>query len=825
MRTGCGRQTGSAHHGRGLLWLALALLIVLPIAGGAAFSAPFVLEAYSTDLPQVGDLSSQFAFRTTQILDRNGKLLYEVNDQNGGRRLPVDIGNISRDLINGTIATEDKDFYTNPGVDFVGIGRAVVQNITQGRVTQGGSTITQQLAKNILIDKTQKADRTYRRKLVETVLALRISQRYSKDEILEMYLNEAYYGHQAYGVEAAAQTYFGKHAKDLDLAEASLIAGLPQAPSEYDPLLHLDAARERQSIVLQRMVEENYVSVDQAARAKSEKLSFKKQQNQTFEAPHFVVWVRQLLEQQYGPDAVYRQGLKVTTTLDLDLNKLAETSIKTHMDSLKQQEATNASLVALDPKTGEILAMVGSVDFFDEKISGEVNVATSPRQPGSTIKPIEYAAAFMKGWGPQTIITDEATDFPKPAGGPPYRPHNFDGKFDGAMTVRYALANSKNIPAVKTLMYVGIPDFVRTASQLGLQIEQPDTYGLSLALGAAPVPLVNMVGAYTAFDDYGTYHAPAPFLKVEDWEGNVLYDSRQAAGTRVFGEEQAYMITSILSDNLARTPLQGPDSPLKLSRPAAAKTGSTDDYKDSWTIGYTPDLVAGVWVGNTDNSAMKEVVGSLGAGRIWHDFMESALKGKPAKEFTPPASIKEYRICKDTGKPATPDCNVVITEVWPTTYTPAQYADIPGLPKTPGGGRVLGLTLSPQGGLPVPPTPTPAPATATATPGTPTPGTPEAVPTHEIPTPWPTPQPQQLTPVSVQSPVPTRGAPATGATATPKPVGPTPKPASTAATPVPSRPATQPTPAPTKAPASTPVPASSTGPATPQPSPTTRPAG
>jgi membrane peptidoglycan carboxypeptidase len=441
----------------------------------------------------------------------------------------------------------------------------------------------------------------------------------------------------------------------------------------------------------------------------------------------------------------------------------------------------------MDPKTGEILAMVGSRDYFDEEISGQVNVATSPRQPGSTIKPITYAAAFSKGWGPQTIILDDQTEFPPTSPGPPWRPQNFDRSFDGPMTIRHALATSKNIPAVKTLMYVGVQEFLELAGRVGLRMENPEQYGLTLALGAAPVSLLDMVGAYTVLDNYGLYNPPMAILKVEDWDGNVLEEFAPAAGQMVLGEEQAYMITSILSDNWARTPLYGPDSPLRLGRPAAAKTGSTDDYRDSWIVGYTPSLVAGVWVGNTDNTPMVEVSGSHGAGRIWNSFMEAAHEGTPPQDFLAPPGVQEYQLCLSTGGPVTPECDVVLTEAWPRSYEPARFADIPGLPSfgeqqlASMGGRVLGLTVSREGrslrGGSAPVQAAPELPEATATPGAeqpepaPAPG-PTAEPQHPDPTPVPAAPPAEPEPAATAPPG--QGAPPPGQGSTPPGQGGTP---------------------------------------------------
>jgi 1A family penicillin-binding protein len=679
-------------------------LLLAAVLGAAALVVVFVTVAsafadLTTDLPPPSQLTNRLSFKTTQILDRNGKLLYEIYDKDGGRRTPVHVGDVSQHLIDATLATEDKDFYTNVGFDPIGMARAFWQDATEGALSQGASTITQQLAKNVLLSQDERNVKSYTRKIREAVLAVKISERYSKDEILEMYLNEVYYGHLSYGIEAAAETYFGKHATDLNLEEASLLAGLPQAPTDYDPFTNMQAAKDRQAHVLDRMVTESYITRDEADRVKAASPDLVSQNDTSIQAPHFVFYIRQLLEQQYGASLVYQGGLKVTTTLDLDWNKKAENAIRAHLETLKTQDANNAALVAIDPKNGEIMAMVGSKDFHDSSIDGQVNVATSRRQPGSTIKPIVYATAFSKGWSPETVIVDDKTDFPNPSGLGPYSPANYDGRFDGPMTVRNALANSKNIPAVKTLMFDGIPDFMNMAEAFGIHIANPERYGLSLALGGGEVRLLDMVSAYSVFDNNGVSISPTAILRIEDSDGSVFYSYEPPLGRQVVGAAQAYMITSILSDNTAREPLQGLNSPLKLTRPAAAKTGSTDDYKDSWNIGYTPDLVAGVWVGNTDSKPMKEVTGSLGAARIWNKFMEDVHVGIPAHDFGPPPGITEYRSCRETGGPVTPDCPRPLVEVFPNNYSYIHDGEIPGLApqKFNTFGWAIGMTFSQTG--------------------------------------------------------------------------------------------------------------------------------
>ena len=711
--------------------MAVALLVLF----GAVYS---VYAENTTDLPSPDTLLNRLSFKTTQIFDRNGNLLYEVYDKNGGKRTPIHLGDMPPHLINATIATEDQDFYLNVGFDPKGIARAIWQNLSAGQIVSGASTITQQLAKNVLLDQEERTDQSYTRKLREMVLAFQISQRFSKDRILEMYLNEIYYGHLSYGIEAAAQTYFGRHASELTLAEAAMLAGLPQAPSRYDPLVDPLAAKDRQAHVLDRMVNQGYITREEAEQAKAEELHFRADRDVRIQAPHFVMYVRQLLEQKYGANLLYRGGLKVTTTLNLDWNRMAENSIRDHLQYLRKQNANNAALVSIDPKTGEILAMVGSKDYNDPNIDGQVNVALAKRQPGSTIKPLVYVTAFSKGWAPATIIVDERTYFPNAPGLPPYTPHNFDGKFDGAMTIRHALANSKNIPAVKALMYVGIPEFVKVADSMGVHFENPQVYGLSLGLGGGETRLLDMTGAYAALANNGVYLPPVAILRIEDSEGRVLEEYEPPEGRQVVSPVQAYMITSILSDNTAREPLQGPDSPLKLTRPAAAKTGSTDSYRDSWTIGYTPDLATGVWVGNTDNSPMKEVLGSMGAGRIWNQYMEDVHVGTPPADFVVPPGIKEYRLCKETGRPPAPTerCKRELIEVYPDGYDYVKFAMVEGLPTPIPVGTPMGQTVS-EKGISLQPTPTPRPGEPTPTPlptpaAAPTSGQAESTPTAGV---------------------------------------------------------------------------------------------
>jgi 1A family penicillin-binding protein len=615
------------------------LAICLMAAGYAAIAA---------DLPAPEALQGRSAsFMSTRIYDRNGNLLHEILDPGGGRRILVPYNEISPHLINATVATEDERFWQHPGVDPIAFIRAVYYNLSERRIVSGFSSIPQQLVRLVLLSPEERTQQTVSRKIREAVLASEVSRRYTKQEILEIYLNEINYGNLAYGIEAAAETYFGKSAGELDLAEAAFLAGLPQAPAYWDPYTNPEGAKRRQGVVLDLMVEAGYVSRSEAEAAKAKDMELQPPQLRV-EAPHFVTWVQQLLEEKYGADVLYRSGLRVTTTLDSRLQTIAQQEARAHLEQLQDRHATNAALVAIKPDTGEILAMLGSADFYDAEIDGQVNVALRLRQPGSSIKPVTYVTAFEKGWTPATLIWDVTTEF-QDALGRPYVPKNYDGEEHGPVLVREALARSLNIPAVKTLDFVGLPAMLDTAHRLGIEsLNRPD-YGLSLTLGGGDVTLLELTSAYATFANGGQRVPPVAILRIEDSSGQVIEEYRQPAGEQVISPQHAYLITDILSDNDARAPSFGANNVLKLSRPAAAKTGTTDDWRDAWTVGYTPDLVAGVWVGNADNTAMKNVAGSRGAGPIWHNFMESALEGQPARQFARPEGIEAFEICVDGG--------------------------------------------------------------------------------------------------------------------------------------------------------------------------------
>ncbi|MBI5305201.1 MAG: PBP1A family penicillin-binding protein [Chloroflexi bacterium] len=636
--------------------LTITAIVALVVAVALVVGAVSAYTYYARDLPPPEQLAARPIAQSTKLFDRNGELLYEIFDPNGARRTVVPSARIPLVLKQATIATEDKSFYTNPGVDWYGIARAAYYYIRYGRpVSGGGSTITQQLIKSALLTPEQ----TFERKIREAILALEVARKYSKEQILEWYLNTICYGNLACGIEAASDAYFGKRVQDLNLAEASLLAGLPQLPAVYDPCAHPDAALARQSDVLGLMVEQKYITPEQAASALAESRKtinsdvFDKRCDQGIgiKAPHFVVYVREELEKQYGPEVVYKGGLQVTTTIDLKLQRLAEEEARKQINALAGKNVTNASLIALDPKTGEILTMLGSVDFFDKKIDGQVNVAVRLRQPGSSIKPLTYLTAFQKGWTPATVIADVKTVFPIP-GQPDYVPENYDTREHGLVPIRTALASSFNIPAVKALQFITVTALIDTSRKFGMTtFRDPRNYGLSLTLGGGDVKLLELTGAYAVLANQGVRVPVTPFLKVTDPNGKVLFDlkANPPKGTQVADARHAYQITSILSDVSARAPGFGTSGALRLSRPVAVKTGTTNDWRDNWTIGFTPDFVVGVWVGNSNNTEMEHISGVTGAGPLWHNFMERALAGTPPKDFLVPPGMVKLEVCVESG--------------------------------------------------------------------------------------------------------------------------------------------------------------------------------
>ena len=577
----------------------------------------------------------------TQILDRNGETLYNVYVNQ--RRNPVLLSDVPLYLRQATISIEDKNFYKHKGFDIFGILRGFTRIFTRG-YAQGGSTLTQQLVKNVLLT----SDRTIVRKIKEFVLAIQIESKYTKDEILQMYLNEAPYGGTAWGVEAASEIYFGKKVKDLDLIESAIISGLPQSPSRYSPYSSTPKAYvERTKQVLRRMREDGYITADQEKNANGEVADvFFQPQGASLKAPHFVQYVQKILTDRYGEAAVEQGGLKVTTTLDINLQDKAQGIVSEEIAKVEKQHITNGAVVVINPATGEILAMVGSKNFNDPDYDGQVNVAMSLRQPGSSFKPFTYVTAFKKGYTPSTMIMDVLTTFPGGADNPDYNPVNYDGKYRGPIQLRFALGNSINIAAVKLLAMVGIKDVLEASYSMGITTLPPtqetlNRVGLSLTLGGGEVRLLDLTDAYAPFMNKGYKVEPLAILKVEDKDGKVLEEREPGLGKRVLSEEQAYLIANILSDNLARETIFGLNSLLNISgKQIAVKTGTTNDKRDNWTIGGNSQAVVGVWVGNNDNSQMLNVAsGVSGASPIWRRVLLEALTGKPNVSFDIPGSI------------------------------------------------------------------------------------------------------------------------------------------------------------------------------------------
>lgn len=610
----------------GVLLLFLASFIIFP------------LLAYN--LPSPDEVVRREGF-STKILDRNGNALYDIfADQ---KRTPVTLPDIPESLKEATIAIEDKNFYSHGGFDPLGMFRGLSRFFTRGRA-QGGSTLTQQLVKNVLLT----SERTLTRKIKEFVLAVQIERKYSKDDILRMYLNEAPYGGTAWGVGAAAETYFGKEVKDLNLVESAILAGFPQRPSVYSPYSSQpDAYIARTEQVLLRMREDGYITEDEEKTALEELRNIEFQDKGAgFKAPHFVQYVQTVLEERYGENIVEQGGLKVTTTLDLELQEKAQGIVSEEIEKVERINITNGAAVVLDPQTGEILAMVGSKDFAAPDYDGQVNVTLSKRQPGSAIKPITYATALKEGYTPSTLIMDVPTEFNAGAGQPPYKPANYDGNYRGPMQVRFALANSINVTAVKMLAMVGVEDMLETAYDLGITTLEPtrenmQRLGLSVTLGGGEVKLLELTNAYASFMNQGFAVEPVSILKVEDQKGKVLEENKPRKGKRVLSPEEAFLIADILSDNEARSAVFGLNSLLNVpGRTVAVKTGTTNDRRDNWAIGGNTQALVGVWVGNNDNSEMLQVAsGVSGASPIWRRIIVEALNGKPNIGFETPGGI------------------------------------------------------------------------------------------------------------------------------------------------------------------------------------------
>lgn len=604
----------------------LAILVITPIA---------------TYLYFVRDLSSKEKIINRNnagviLLDRNGTPFFTF--YNARTKTIVESDDIPESLKEAVIAVEDKDFYKHQGFSPTAVVRAVITNLEEQDIAIGGSTITQQLVKNALLT----PDRNFLRKYQELFLALELDRRYDKDDILEMYLNTVYFGENAFGIEAAASNYFGKEPSDLTLAESALLAAVLPAPSAYSPISgDPDIAFKRQEIVLSEMVRQGYITQDEKDEALLEEIAFNPSESDlNIAAPHFALMVKDELIEKYGEQRVAGSGFIVTTTLDLPFQEYAEDVVANQVARLVTSDATNGAAVVIDPQTGEIISLVGSHDWFDEE-NGKINMALRARQPGSSFKPIVYADGFdRKLITPATELHDEQTTFPGN-----YKPKNYDNRFRGDILARFALAQSLNIPAVEVMEDVGVESVLEFAERMGITtLKEEADYGLSLVLGAGEVPLTEMTSAYGVFASGGDLAKRTTIVKIQDKNGRDVFEQKPNI-RRVLGRGVSYQISSILSDNAARQPTFG--NSLTISRPAAVKTGTTEDYRDALTIGYTPQVVVGVWVGNNDNSPMGSVAGSSGAAPVWRQLIERFLQGEPVEQFVKPSNLDGQEVCRE----------------------------------------------------------------------------------------------------------------------------------------------------------------------------------
>lgn len=628
----------------------LKKLLFITLIFVAIIAALFVY--YAKDLPSPDKINAEMTAQSTQIFDRNGVLLYEIHGEEN--RILADYNDIPEYLKEATVAIEDKDFYKHGGFSVTGILRAMYGVVTGNTEEGGGSTITQQYVKNTLLT----SEYSFVRKFKEIILAIEIEQRYSKEDILKMYLNEIFYGSNAYGVEVAAKTFFNKDLSELTLEECALLAALPQSPTYYSPYgSHLDDLLSRKNKVLNQMAAQGYITTEEADAAKAKEIVFSNNPYGSITAPHFVMYVQEQLVEEFGETVVNTGGLKVYTTLNAEYQEIAENAVTTKVDAnAGRYNASNAGLVAMDPKTGQILAMVGSKDYFDDSIDGQVNVTLSKRQPGSSFKPFAYAALFMKdSWGAGSTVYDVLTNFGN------YTPQNYTGQFWGPVSIRSALQNSLNIPAVKTLYLAGLENVISLAESMGIStLGDSSQYGLSLVLGSGEVKLVDMTSAYGVFANGGVKQDTAWMMKIEDSEGNIIDQYKETSGKRVLDEQIAYIISNILSDDNARSGVFGTGGVLTISgHTVAAKTGTTNSYKDAWTIGYTPSIVTGVWAGNNDGTPMTSAGGAIAAAPIWNAFMKAVLAGTENEQFTKPSGIKTVTVT--TGTKTT-------TDIYPSWY-------------------------------------------------------------------------------------------------------------------------------------------------------------
>lgn len=630
-----------------------AILALLGLGVAACIEKPDPADTLDAYRARLEALETGAFYETSYVVDRNGTLLAELAPE--GHRTWVSLDRMAPMLLQAVIATEDRTFYENTGVDTSAVARAVLQNVQAGETVSGASTITMQLVRLVAFEGEERYEQTLERKVREAHLAAEVAERLSKDRILEAYLNIAYFGHGAYGAEAASQTYFGRSAADLSVAQASVLAGVLQAPANLDPIYHLAAARERQRIVLASLVEVGALSAAEAEDAWGAPLGLVPERPvPPRRARHFLDYLEARLPDIVGPEIAARGGYTVTTSLDLLFNERLNAIASGHVARLRDRhDLTDAAVVAVRPGSGEIVAMVGGVDYDDPK-NGQVNVTTSPRQIGSAFKPITYAAAFDEGWTPADILWDVPLRFGGEGG---YQPRNYDGRYNGPVRMRQALANSLNAAAVALVADIGLERAHGLAQQLGLGLDpDPWTYGLGLTLGGAEVALLDLTAAYAALGAGGLYSPPTPILRVERIrDGSVLYEL-DAQGVPAVTPQSAFLVTDILSDVEARQPAFPTDGPLTTSRPTAVKTGTTNDFLDNLTVGYTPYLAIGVWSGNKDGRPMRDVLGITGAAPVWHDAMEALFQSEellvslgdgafPPQDFPEPEGIVRARVC------------------------------------------------------------------------------------------------------------------------------------------------------------------------------------
>ena len=618
-------------------------IFIFIFAVGIVAAAGLLFWVSTLEIPDLSAFEERRVLQSTKIYDRTGEvLLYDLHQD--VKRTVVPFEEISYHIKNATVAIEDDNFYNHYGIEPFSILRAILANFQKGDLLsgQGGSTITQQVIKNSILAK----EKTITRKVKEWILAIKLERILSKDEILSTYLNESPYGGTIYGVEEASQSFFGKKAKDVTLAEAAYLAALPQLPTYYSPYgKNKSALDDRKNLVLERMRIKDVITEEEFNTAKAEVVEFQPQAITGIRAPHFVMFIREYLAEKYGEDALAERGLKVITTLDWDLQKEAERIVKERgASNVERFKADNAGLIATDPKTGDLLVMVGSRDYFSEEIDGNFNITLASRQPGSVIKPFIYATAFSKGYLPSTILFDVRTQFSPACAAdstssesPCYSPNNYNNKFVGPISMRNALAQSLNIPAVKTLYLAGVKDSLKLAADMGITtLNDPDRYGLTLVLGGGEVRLLDMTYAYSVFANEGMRATPRSILRIEDNRGNIV-EENPVETKRAIDKNVALMISDVLSDNVARTPLWGANSLVNFpGKSVASKTGSTNSLRDAWLMGYSPTIAVGTWVGNNDNTPMGGGLSGLIVTPMWREFMDIALAKYPEENFTQP---------------------------------------------------------------------------------------------------------------------------------------------------------------------------------------------